>query len=243
MATIPKFLAAPVLITSSNTTLFANPVSTSSYVAGVLLFNSHTSSVDVTIWNRIPPSGGNIGTPATPSAYRIGRIALAPKATLDFRLPQVNPYLDTNRALIALASVTNVVSATVCGAIDVTTPPQLTYSVLEEPVLLGTGTGSSTTVIFSNPSSTNTFNTGIFIHNSHASSVVVQLWHLVPPSSGSPGTPAQAQQFLEFTIASNATISFLYPFQVCYEDTARSLRGRATVTNVVSVYIAGAVYV
>ena len=223
------------------TTIFANPASQSSLVGGIVLFNSHTAAVTVTIWNRVPPSSGNVGTPTT--TYRVLKRNLASKETFSFRIPPVNPYLDTNRALIGIATVASVVSVTACGAIDATSASQITYPVLAEPILLGTGTGASTSIPFQNPTSTKTFTTGLTLYNSHTAAATVQLWHLVPPSSGSPGTPATAQQFLEKAMAADETFTFYYPFQVCYEDLGRSLRARATVASVVSINIAGAVYV
>ena len=241
MAIAQKQLAAPLLIGTANTTIFANPASQLSLVGGIVLFNSHTAPVTVTIWNRVPPSGGAVGTPTT--AYRVFKKSLASLETVSFRIPPVNPYLDTNRALIGIASVASVVSATVCGAIDVVSPSQITYPVLVEPILLGIGTGASTSIPFQNPASTKTFITGLILHNSHTAAATVQLWHLVPPSSGSAGTPALAQQFFEKSMAADETIAFYYPFQVCYEDLARSFRARATVASVVSINLAGAVYV
>lgn len=241
MAIAQKQLEAPVLIGTAYTPLFANPASQISYVGGVVLFNSHTAPVTVTIWNRVPPSGGAVGTPTL--AYRPVKIILAPKATQVWRIPQPNPYTDTNRALIATASVNNVVSATVCGSIEATAASQLSYPVIAEPILLGTGTGASTSVVFSNLASTKTFITGLVIHNSHTAPVTTELWHLIPPSGGSAGTPALAQEFWEIELAPDATIDWYYPFQVCYEDAAASFRGRATVADVVNIFLVGGRYV
>jgi len=241
MAIAQKQLVLPALIGTSNTTLLANPASQISYVIGVVLFNSHTAPVTVTLWNGIPPSSGNVGSPSL--AYRV-QFTLASKATLNWIIPQVNCYPETNRALIASATVNNVVTATVCGSIESTVASQLTFSTrLAEPILLGTGTGASTSIVFQNPASQKTFITGISISNTHTAAVLVEIWHLVNPSGNSPGTPALAEEFLEITLAAGAVLDFSYPFQVCYEDLARSIRARASVASVVNIYAVGAIYV
>jgi len=236
-----KQLALPTLIGTANTNLFANPASQISYVIGVVLFNSHTAPVTVTLWNGIPPSGGNVGSPTL--AYQV-KYTLAAKATLSWIIPQVNCYPNTNRALIASATIDNVITATVCGSIESTAASPLTYSTrLAEPILLGTGTGASTSIVFQNPASQKTFITALSISNTHTAPVTVEIWHLVNPSGGNAGTPVLAEEFLEITLAAGAVFDYYYPFQVCYEDLARSIRARASIANVVNIYAVGAIYV
>lgn len=240
MAIAQKILAQPMLIGTSNTTLFANPASQTSYIAGIYLFSSHSAAVTVTLWDGVSPSSGAVGTPTL--AYQT-KFTLASKAGLAWRIPQTNVYGVTNRALIASATVNNVVTATVCGFIEAPAGSQLTYPRLTEPILLASGTGASTSIIFQNPTAQKTFITGFSICNTHSAIVDVELWHSVAPSSGSPGTPTLAQQFYGRTLAAGEIEDFYYPGHLCYEDLARSMRGRASVANVVNIRVAGGVYV
>ena len=240
MAIAQKPLVQPSLIGTSNTTLFANPASQTSYVAGIYLFNSHSAVVTVTLWDGVPPSSGAVGTPTL--AYQT-KFTLASKAGLAWQIPQTNTYGVTNRAFIASATVNNVVTATLCGFIEASSASQLTYPRLTEPILLASGTGASTSVIFQNPTAQKTFITGFSVCNTHTIAVDVELWHSVAPSSGSPGTPVLVEQFYGRTLGIGETEDFYYPGHLCYEDLARSMRGRASVANVVNIRVAGGVYV
>ena len=244
MALANKHLNDPIILGTTPTTLFANPPGQVSLVAGAIFHNFSGANATFTLWNRVQPSGGSVGT--TSNAYEVISMTLASNTTFVWRVAPMNLLNSQNMAMIGLCSVSNAVSVYVCGATDAATASIMSYVTLNEPVLIGAGTGASSTVVYQNPGSGKFLMSGYLLHNTSASAVVVQLWHLVPGVGGSAGTPANNQKIFSFSLpakGSASELSFLYPHPACYEDNARSFRATASVASAVSIYVTGASYV
>jgi hypothetical protein len=180
------------------------------------------------------------------NTYESISMTLASNVSFYWQITPVNVYSSLNMALLGVCSSANAVSAYVCGAIDTTVASTMTYLTLAEPVLIGAGTGASSTVVYQNPSSGKYLMAGMQLHNTSGSNVTVQLWHLIPGSGGSPGTPANNQKMLNFTLPAKGAggeLTIWYPHPACYEDNARSLRATASTAAAVSIYVTGAMYV
>lgn len=93
--------------------------------------------------------------------------------------------------------------------------------------------------LYSNASSTKTFVKGLTLFNSNTTAETVKLYR-VPDSSGSLGTAAVTNQFLEVVLASLETFVFEFPGDgAVLEDTNDSIQGVTTTASKVTVQIHG----
>ena len=93
--------------------------------------------------------------------------------------------------------------------------------------------------LYANPSSTKTFVKGITLFNNNTTSETVKLYR-VPDSTGSLGTAAVTNQFLEISLASLETFVFEFPGDgAVLEDTNDSIQGVTTTASKVTVLIHG----
>jgi hypothetical protein len=120
MALTAKALNSVMLIAgtaqASATTIVTNPAATDTYITGIILYNSHSAAIDVTLC-RVPASGGSIGTDAvTDNFYKesipAGRAIMLGK---EDGLPMV--LESTNDTLKAFASITNKINIFVNGVL------------------------------------------------------------------------------------------------------------------------------
>jgi hypothetical protein len=93
--------------------------------------------------------------------------------------------------------------------------------------------------LYANPSSTKTFVKGLTLFNSNTTTETVKLYR-VPDSTGSLGTAAVTNQFLEIALASKETFIFEFPGDgAVLEDQNDSIQGVTTTASVVTVQIHG----
>jgi hypothetical protein len=98
---------------------------------------------------------------------------------------------------------------------------------------------STAGVIYANPAGTTTFVGCIILHNTHTATETVQLYN-VPDSTGSVGTAALSNRFMQVDIAANATVSF--PFDgdgIVLADTNDSIQASSTSAGKVTVQLSG----
>jgi len=81
----------------------------------------------------------------------------------------------------------------------------LTKAILKEIGLLS----DSMTTLYTNPSSTKTYVTQIYLHNIHTSAVVVTI-HKVPDNGGSAGTAGDANKVWNVSLSSGETVLLEY---------------------------------
>jgi hypothetical protein len=111
----------------------------------------------------------------------------------------------------------------------------ITRGRLINPTTLPSTVGS----IYANPSATKSFVKGITLFNSNTTAETVKLYN-VPDSTGSLGTAALANQFLEISLAALETFIFEFPGDgAVLEDTNDSIQGVTTTASKVTVQIHG----
>jgi len=103
------------LVPSSTASRYSNPSSTKSYIRSVILHNTHTSDVTVSLYN-VPDSSGSVGTAATSNKF-FSRL-LKNNETVEFGFFYPITLVDTNDSLQADASVNNVVTILINGDTD-----------------------------------------------------------------------------------------------------------------------------
>lgn len=93
--------------------------------------------------------------------------------------------------------------------------------------------------LYANPTSTKSFVKGITLFNSNTTAEIVKLYQ-VPDSTGSLGTAAVTNQFLEVSLASLETFVFEFPGDgAVLEDTNDAIFGVTTTASKVTVQIHG----
>jgi hypothetical protein len=98
---------------------------------------------------------------------------------------------------------------------------------------------SSAGSIYANPASTKTFVSGLTLFNSNTTAETVKLYN-VPDSTGSLGTAALANQFLEISLAALETFVLEFPSDgIVLTDTNDSIQAVTTTASKVTVMIHG----
>jgi hypothetical protein len=93
--------------------------------------------------------------------------------------------------------------------------------------------------LYANPSATKSFIKGLTLFNSNTTAETVKLYR-VPDSTGSLGTAAVTNQFLEISIAPLETFVLEFPGDgTVLEDTNDSIQGVTTTASKVTVQIHG----
>lgn len=116
MAIIRGRLADIQTLSDTAGSLYANPASTKTFIKGVTLFNSNTSSETVKLY-CVPDSTGSVGTAA--ATNQILERSLAAKETLIVDFPNDGVALqDTNDSLQGSSTSASVVTIVLHGAKD-----------------------------------------------------------------------------------------------------------------------------
>jgi hypothetical protein len=98
---------------------------------------------------------------------------------------------------------------------------------------------STVGALYTNASSTKSFIKGLTLFNSNTTAETVKLYR-VPDSTGSLGTAAVTNQFLEISLAALETFIFEFPGDgAVLEDTNDSIQGVTTTASKVTVQIHG----
>lgn len=92
--------------------------------------------------------------------------------------------------------------------------------------------------VYSNPAATKTYIRGFVIHNTNATSEVVELWN-VPDAAGSLGAAADANKFLRLSVPTNDTVFIELPQPIVLTDTNDSIQAKTTTASKVSLQILG----
>ncbi len=93
--------------------------------------------------------------------------------------------------------------------------------------------------IYSNPSSTKTFISGITLFNGNTSSETVKIYY-VPDSGGSLGTAGASNQFLEIVLTPGETFIYEAPSDgIVLSDTNDSIQAITTTASKVTVQLHG----
>ena len=117
MAIVRGKLAEITTIPATTGVIYANPASTKTYIGGITLHNTHTSTEFVEIY-VVPDSGGSVGTAAL--ANRIIAVALAPNETINYPFPGDGISLtDTNDSLQADTNTASKVTILLSGPKEV----------------------------------------------------------------------------------------------------------------------------
>lgn len=108
-------LADIQFIGDSASSIYANSASTKTYIRGLVLHNTNTTTETVQIHN-VPDSTGSVG--AAGNDNRFLKVVLPPDETLfiDFEYPLV--LIDTNDTLQAVTTTANKVTIQVLGDFD-----------------------------------------------------------------------------------------------------------------------------
>ena len=113
MALAPAKLSEIAYIGSSSGSIYTNPSSTTSYVKTLLIHNTNTTTEAIVI-NRVPNSGGSLGTAA--ASNRIYSFNLAANDTIEIKFEGPGQILTaTNDAIFANTTTASKVTVTVMG--------------------------------------------------------------------------------------------------------------------------------
>jgi hypothetical protein len=104
-------------VASSAGSIYANPASTKTFIAGFTLFNGNTTTETVKLYN-VPDSGGSLGTASTANQFL--EIVLAAYETFIFEAPSDGIVLtDTNDSIQAVTTTASKVTVMIHGTKDV----------------------------------------------------------------------------------------------------------------------------
>jgi len=95
-----KLMDIAAVATGASASVYANPASTKTYVATIVLHNTSGSTKVVTL-NNVPDSGGSLGTPAAGNQNFKISLATLETVILEPKYPWV--LTDTNDAIFGLA--------------------------------------------------------------------------------------------------------------------------------------------
>ena len=110
-------LADITTLPSTVGSIYANPSSTKTFIAGFTLFNSNSTDETVKLYN-VPDSGGSLGTAAVTNQFL--EISLATLETFVYEAPSDGIVLsDTNDAIFAVTNTASKVTVMVHGTKDV----------------------------------------------------------------------------------------------------------------------------
>jgi hypothetical protein len=113
MAVIHGKLADIQFIPSTAGSIYSNPVSTETFIAGFVLFNSGTTAETVKLY-CVPDSTGSLGTAA--AANQFLEISLSGKETFVFEAAGDGiPLSDTNDSIQAVTTTGNTVTVIISG--------------------------------------------------------------------------------------------------------------------------------
>lgn len=113
MALAPAKLSEIAYIASSAGSVYTNPAATTSYVKSLLIHNTNTTTEAIVI-NRVPNSGGSLGTAA--SSNRIFNFNLVANDTIEIKFEGPGQVLTaTNDAIFASTTTASKVTITVMG--------------------------------------------------------------------------------------------------------------------------------
>jgi hypothetical protein len=117
MAVIHGRLADIQAIPATTGSLYANPVSTKSFVKGFTLFNNNTTAETVKRYN-VPDSTGSLGTAALANQFL--EISLASLETFIFEFPGDGAVMeDTNDSIQGVTTTDSKVTVQIHGVQDV----------------------------------------------------------------------------------------------------------------------------
>jgi hypothetical protein len=102
-------------VPSSNSAIYINPVSTTTYIKSFILFNGNTTAETVKLYN-VPDSTGVAGT--ADLANQFAEIPLASLETLMFDLPYPITIIDQNDTIQASTNTASKVTVQILGDID-----------------------------------------------------------------------------------------------------------------------------
>lgn len=105
-------LTDPVQIDAAAASIYANPASKKTLIAGVWLFNTGTTAQTVKLY-LVPDSAGSPGAAA--AANQIAELVLQPKESASIEIPFSFTLTDTNDTLQASATSASTVNAVVVG--------------------------------------------------------------------------------------------------------------------------------
>jgi hypothetical protein len=104
-------------VASSAGSIYANPASTKTFIAGFTLFNGNTTTETVKLYN-VPDSGGSLGTAGVSNQFL--EIRLASLETFVFEAPSDGIVLtDTNDSIQASTTTASKVTVIIHGTKDV----------------------------------------------------------------------------------------------------------------------------
>lgn len=102
-------------VASSAGAIYTNAASTTSYIKSLVLFNGHTSTETVKLYN-VPDSAGSVGTAGAGNQF--AEISLASLETLMFDLPYPITLIDENDTIQAATTTSSKVTVQVLGDKD-----------------------------------------------------------------------------------------------------------------------------
>jgi hypothetical protein len=104
-------------VSSTAGSVYANPSSTKTFIAGFTLFNGNTTAETVKLYN-VPDSGGSLGTAGVSNQFL--EISLASLETFIFTAPNDGIALsDTNDSIQAVTTTASKVTIQIHGVKDV----------------------------------------------------------------------------------------------------------------------------
>lgn len=116
MTLIRGRLANIQTIPSTAGSVYANPACTKTFVGGITLHNTNTTSEIVDI-HVVPDSGGSLGTAA--AGNRIIRVTMVANSTISYEFPGDGlPLIDTNDSIQAKTTTAGVVTIMLSGPTD-----------------------------------------------------------------------------------------------------------------------------
>lgn len=102
-------------VASSAGAIYTNAASTTSYIKSLVLFNGHTSTETVKLYN-VPDNAGSVGTAGAGNQF--AEISLASLETLMFDLPYPITLIDENDTIQAATTTSSKVTVQVLGDKD-----------------------------------------------------------------------------------------------------------------------------
>jgi hypothetical protein len=102
-------------VASTAGAIYTNAASTKTYIKSFLLFNGHTSSETIKLYN-VPDSTGSVGTAG--AANQFAEIILASLETLMFDLPYPITIIDENDTIQAVTTTASKVTVQILGDKD-----------------------------------------------------------------------------------------------------------------------------
>lgn len=108
-------LTEVAFLSNAAASVYANPADTKSFVRGILLHNTNSTTETVTI-HWVPDTAAALGTAA--AGNRIFKADLVANETLMWELPFALVLLDENEAIFGLSTTANKVTIAILGDKD-----------------------------------------------------------------------------------------------------------------------------